>query len=347
MALIKTTDELKQYIVIDVNLKFNKIQPAIDTAEIDLIKPLLGEEFYAELLASYNALPTAMEASLAAILPYVQKALANYAVSMSIEKLGVAIGDAGIQQQFSQNSQPAPGWKVSNVKLEYLTSGDKAADLLLEFLEEKAVIPDGGVEADRVYKKWYDSEANTALSGCIVYKTSIANKYIDIGDSRRLFLRLKKRIKEVEATYVKRLVCTAQYAEILEQLTAGGDDYTDETKSLVAYLEPIIAKRALYNTLPFLPVIVTADGLFLITSNDSTIQKLQAGQKEKADLQFQLKDAEDVGYLADEARLHEFLTENIADYPLISASPCWAADVAETNEKWKIDNDPCNKGFSV
>lgn len=347
MSLIRTTDELVLYIAVDVNLEFQKMKPAIEIAEHDLVKPLLGNEFYNELHAAYLLTPgIALSAELAAVLPYVQKTLSNYAAFYAVEELGVSVGDAGIQQQSSANSQPAPAWKVKDLKLKYINTGDRAADLLLEFLEYAAVIPDGGVEADRVYKKWYDSTANTANSGCIVYKTSIANKYIDILDSRRLFLRLKKRIKEIETGVIKRIICKEQYEELLEQLT-GIEELSEPNKLLIAMLEPIISKRALYVTIPMLPVIITADGLFLQTSNDSVIQKLQAGIQEKAAYQEQLKDAEDIGYLADEAKLHEFIKANIADYPLISESPCWTAEVSDTNEKWRVDNDPCNKHFSV
>lgn len=346
MALFKTTDELKNYINVDVNMPFSKIKSAIESAEQDFIKPILGTEQYAALHAWYILATPPANPELEALLPYAQKALANYAGFLAVEELGVSVGALGIQQQSSANSQPAPAWKVKDLKLKYLTAGDKAADLMLEFLELAAVIPPSMTEADRLYKEWYDSEANTSISGCIVYKTSIANKHIDIGDSRRLFLRLKKRIKEIEATAIKQIICGDQYNELVAQLKAP-DTLTDENKALINMLEPIIAKRALYATLPILPVIVTADGLFMQTSNDSVIQKSQAGPAEKAALMAQLKDAEHIGYLADEARLHKFITDNIADYPLISDSECWQADITETNDTWKIENDPCNKHFST
>lgn len=345
MALFKTTDELVTYIQIDVNLNFDTFKPSIEQAEIEFIKPLLGADQYTALLDEYTTGPLTTP-ELIALLPYAQKALAYYSAFTSVEELGVSVGAQGIQQQFSANSQPAPAWKVKDLKEKYLKTADKAADLMLEFLELAAVIPPAMTEADRLYKEWYDSEANTSLSGCIVHKTSIANKYIDILDSRRLFLRLKNRIREIEASAIKRIICKDQYDSLIAQLQAPAT-YTDENKALVALLEPIISKRALHVSIPMLPVIITADGLFLQTSNDSVISKSQAGVAEKNALMNQLRDAEDIGYLADEARLHAFILENIADYPLISASTCWEEDVTETNDKWKIENDSCNKHFST
>lgn len=353
MAFIKTTDELKVYISIDVNLKFSKIKPSVDAAEIEFIKPLLGAAFYAKVLEAIAASEVEEEEEqedlspeLIELIPYIQKTLALYAAFLSVEEMGVVVGDLGIQQQSNINSQPAPAWKVKDLKLKYLQAADKAADLLLEFLEVISIIPDGGTEDDRIFKTWYDDPlANTAISGCIVYKTSIANKYIDILDSRRLFLRLKKRILEIEARYVKRLICTDQYDEIIEQLK--DNDLSDENKALCEKLEPVIAKRALYAVMPMLPVILSAEGLFLLSSNDSVIQKMQAGQTEKAAYMLQLKEGEHTGYESDEQALQTFLDENIDDYTLIKESKCWSGTTTATDEKWKIDNDPCNKGFSV
>jgi hypothetical protein len=345
MALIKTIDELKLYINVDVNMKFSKMKPHIEEAESIFIIPLLGKDFYEEVLEAYTAAPSpALTADLVALLPYIQKALACYAGFVGSDELGVALGDLGFQQQSNTNSQPAPMGKVTNLKLKYLNSGDRAADFLLEFLEFAAIIPDGGDEEDRLYKTWYDSDANTALSGAIVYKTSIANKYIDIGDSRRVFLRLKKRIKDIEAVYVKRMICKDQYDVIIAHIRAG--TLTINERALIEKLEPMISKRALHGALPGLPVMITAEGLFLLSSNDGAVQKLQAGLTEKQALLNDLKIG-DFGYEGDELTFISFLKENIANYPLISASPCWTDPVTTSDEKWKVPNDPCNKHFST
>lgn len=342
MALFKTTAEVKLYINIDANTSFEKLNPVIETAEREFIKPLLGKEYYDEFLAAYIA--GSLSAAQTALLPYIQKALANYAGFFATGTLGLKFGDLGFQQQSNQNSSPAPAWMVKELKLEYLTTGDKCADLLLEFLELAAIIPYGGVEDDRLYKKWYDSEANTKLSGSIVYKTSIASKYIDINNSRRLFLRLKKRITEIEQSVIKRIICKEQYDELITAIKA--NNISPEQAALIEKMEPIIAKRALYVTLPMLPVMITADGLFLQTSNDGVIQKQLAGATEKRALMDALKDG-DVGYETDEAELHDFILANIADYPLISGSTCWSASKADSDERWKIDNYTDNKHFSI
>src|SRR5690242_8915655 len=136
MALIKTTDEIRKYIQVDANLNFATLKPSIDDAEELFIKDLLGD-FYPVLLADYtnhtdvNGADTGMNADNLKLLPFVQRSLSYYAFYLSIENLGVNIGDEGIQQTFGQNSQPAPKWKVSDLKTSYINKGDRFADKLL------------------------------------------------------------------------------------------------------------------------------------------------------------------------------------------------------------------------
>jgi hypothetical protein len=337
--LFKSTAEVKKYINIDVNMKFDKLKPSIEDAERRFIVPLLGDAFYQEFNAAYTAavtVPDNLTDDEKNLLPFIQRALAFYAGSLMVDEVGVQVGDLGIQQQFNSNSQPAPQAKVQRLIFKYITGADLAAEELLEYLEVNA--------SGAKYATWHASDYNTRLSGCIVYKTSIASKYIDINDSFRIFQRLKKRIKDIEASYVKRQICQPQYDQIVDQLRAG--TLTEANTMLVEKLEPIIAKRSLYLTLPSLSISVEPEGIMMYSINDSIVSKQIASAESKKQLMFSLKEG-DNGYEADEAELDAFLQENIADYPLIAESACWTSKPEDGTIKFKPDNDSCNKHFSV
>lgn len=338
--LLKSIDELRQYIPVDVNMDFATVQPAVEEAEMLFIKDLLGDYYpvYQGLYDTYYAgLPTAPTEPLTSLMPYVQRALAYYTMYLSVENLGVNIGDIGIQQQSGQNSQPAPRWKVRALQLKYLLQADRHADQLLEFLEENA--------SAVLYGEWYaDAVANTKMAGAIVYSTKIASKYIDINNSRRVFLRLKKRINEIEQHNIKRLICKDQYDELVTQIQTGS--LTSENSALISHLESYISKRALHLTLPSLAVQVSHEGITMFSSNDSVVSDQLAGTRQIEDLMRSLKDAEWNGYDADEDKISQFIEDNIDDYPLIEASPCWTSK-ADPGPKFTPDNDPCNKHFSV
>lgn len=343
MSLIKTTAEVRKYIQVDANLIFETLKPSIDDAEELFIKDLLGE-FYSILLADYTdntdaaGADTGMNADNLLLLPFVQRALTYYSLYLSIENLGVNIGDEGIQQSFGQNSQPAPKWKIIELKTSYITKADRFADKMLEYLEDNA----SGVK----YVAWFtDTDANTAMSGRIVYSTKIASKHIDINESRRMFLRLKKWIADIEGSYVKRIICKDQYDALVTELKDG--TLTDPNKALIDKLQPYIAKKALSDAIPSLAISITTEGLSLLSVSDSLVTQEPAGYREEkqiAKLQLSLKFG-DFGYQVAEDEIKAFIIQNIADYPLIAGSPCYTA--TPVARKYVPDNNPCNKSFSV
>lgn len=337
--LFKSTDEVKKYINIDVNMKFDKLRPSIAEAELRFMVPLLGKTFYDAFTTAYTGAETIEDLSsdYQELLPYIQRPLAYYAAYLMVDEVGVSVGDLGVQQQYSQQSQPAPAYKVHRLTMKYIVSADHAADELLEFLEANAT--------SSKYQQWFaDIDANTAMTGSIVYKTAIASRHIDINHSRRVFLRLKKRINDIERSYVKRLICNDQFEELVTQLQTGSVSPTNA--KLIAKLEPIIAKKALYLTLPHMAVSVEGEGLTMYSSNDTVVQKQLASENEKRHLMDALKSG-DLGYESDEAELIAFLKENIGDYPLIASSPCWTGLPNDGTMKWAPSNHPSNKHFSV
>lgn len=346
MPLIKTIAEIRKYIPVDVNLNFELIKPAIEEAEELFIKDMLGA-FYPVLLASYTtktnadgsnkADPDGMTDDDFALMPFVQRTLGYYAMFLSVENMGVAIGGEGIQQTFGDHSQPAPKWKVRDLQSNYINKADRFADKLLEYMEGKA--------NDEIFAEWFtDLTANTAMSGAIVYSTNIASKYIDINQSRRVFLRLKKRIADIEASNIKSFICGDQYDAIIDALKDPDTELTSEQSALIKVLEPYIAKKALYDTLPSLRVTITADGIHLLSITDSSVIQQPATDKDIERLMCSLKDGS-FGYLAAEDAIKTFIQTNISDYPLIAASACYSA--TSVSRKWVADNDQCNKHFSV
>lgn len=345
MSLFKTITEVRKYVSIDENIQWEVFSPFIDEAEARYIKPLLGN-FYEPFVLDYtegtdaegsNKDVAGMDEFNWELLPYVQRCLAYYATHRSISQIGISIGSMGIQEQFGNNSRPAPRWKTREAQLELITEADRHADIMLAYMEEHT-------DSEDVFPEWYnDPTANTAISGVIVHKTSIASKYVHISESRRIFLRMKKFIKQIEESEVKRMVCAAQYEEILAKIA--DNDVSAELRALLDTLEPYITKKALYLIIPSLRLGVTDEGLTLHSSADGVVQKQAASDKAIDKFMDSLKVGE-FGYEADKETIAQFIQDNIADYPLIADSPCYtSADT--TPPKYKVDNDPCNKHFSV
>lgn len=350
MALFKTIAECRKYVPsIDANMDFANLKPCIDDAEELFIKDLLGETFYTQLLTDYTehtdangvnlAPPNNMNADNLALIPYVQRSLANYAAMFAIDVIGADIGNTGIQESFGTNSRPAPRWKTRRQEERFLHHGDRFAEKLLQYLEKNA--------GPAKYSAWYaDLAANTAMEGFIVHSTRVASLHILINDSRRIFLQLKPKIKEIEQGDIRRILCVDQYDEIVTQIRTG--TLTNANKSLIAQLEPFICRKALHETLPYIRVSITHEGLTMHSSTDGVVSKSTAtdntaiGNTAVKKMMERLKGA----YEDDRKKIDQFIIDNIDDYPLLKASPCYTSK-STTPPKYVVDNDPDKNHFSV
>jgi hypothetical protein len=337
MSLISTISELKQYLPVDANTKFASLQPFIKEAESVFVIDLLGQEFYDEILALYeDRETTALSAEIIALLPYIQRCTAYYMQYLSINHISSTFGDMGLRQHLSQDSTAAPRWLQEKVQLEALKNGDIHADKLLAFLEEKAT-------DENDYATWFGSDANTKNSGFIVYSSSIASKFIAINNSRRIFLKLRAKIREIETRLVPKLIGAAQYEQLTDHLK-GISPHERNTK-LLPYLQPIISKRALFLMLPFLRVQLADNGIFLYSGTDEIQKGALASDTDIKFLRQQLMDGE-LGYLSDEEELRQFFMDNIDDYPLVKASGVFTSR-PDPGPTWTSENNIDNKFFSV
>lgn len=344
MNLISTIEEFKQYASIDGNTNMETLQPFIDEAERLYLIDLLGQTFYDELVTAYTAAngdinATGFNVDLKKLFPYVQRPLAYYTLLLAIPQLTVTIGDMGIRQHRADQSDAAPRWKEEKLQIHCLKNGDIQADKLLEFLESNASVSR--------YATWFASANNTKMSGAIVYSSAIASKYISINNSRRVFLSIRNKIREIESRSIPKLIGKAQYDELVVQIKTGGVGIpTAANKELLTKLEPIISKRALYMQLPFMRAQVADGGVFLYSQTDEIFKGLLASDADIKILRQQLMDGE-FGYVADEEDLRQFLLDNIDTYPLVKATGVYTSR-PDPGPTWRTpDPEPNDKYFAV
>jgi len=342
MALITTIDELKKYIALEDNVNIKTLQPFIDEAELLYIVDLLGSAFYTEFLAAYNASiatssPTPLSDDNKALLPYIQRCLANYMMLQAIPQLATTVGDMGIRQYNGENSSAAPQWQQEKVLFNYIKSGDLHAEKLLEYLEANAT--------SSKYATWFNSTANTKNAGYLVRSAIIATKFIDISQSRRIFLKLRQKFQELETRYAAKWVGDAQYTEFQNQIKAG--TVTAENQKLIDRITAIICKMGLHIQLPFIRISIQSDGLWLYSEAAMTLRDrwFMAEHEQIEDLRCALKDGE-LGYVKDQESLRQFILGNIDTYPLIKATSIYT--VQPDTDIWQPPaNHERNKHFVV
>lgn len=340
MALITTIGEFKKYVDVDANANIVTLTPYIQEAEQLFLVDLIGQSFYDEFAALYALSvvpsPTPLSPDNLALLPYLQRCIAYYAQMLALPHLAVTFGDMGMRQHRADDSDAAPRWLQDQLRTKALRSGDTHADKLLEFLEKNAT--------GSKYATWFTSTYNTKNSGYIIYNTHIASKHIEISNSRRIFLKLRSTIQEIERRFVPRFIGQAQYDELVSQLKAGS--LTTINQQLITKIEPMVCKRALFMRLPYLRVSVADDGLWLYSDVSELRSKdFLATAAELKELRVDLMDG-DLGYMADEQELRQFILDNIDDYQLIKASAVYTVQ-PDPGPMWTPANDPNNKHFIV
>lgn len=341
MSLISTIAEFKKYLAIDVNAKMQTLQPFIDEAEQLYMVPLLGQAFYDAATEAYDDVNGDIEsedfdADLKLLWPYIQRCLAYYTQVQAIPNLSVSFGELGVRQEMNGDNAPAPRWMIEKLQFAALKSGDTYADKLLEYLETNA--------ASDKYGEWFgDIVANTKMSGSMVYSSTVASRHIAINNSRRVFLQLRNKIREIESRYVPKLIGKDQYDELVTQLQTGS--VSAANARLITRLEPIIAKRALFMQLPFMRVQVNENGIFVYSGTDELIKPgMLASDVDIKILRQQLLEEKEFGYLADEKELQQFIMDNIADYPEIAATGVYTTQ-PDPGPTFQPTNSADNKHF--
>lgn len=339
MTLFTTIEEIKKYIAIDDNAQMLTLQPYIEEAQELYLKDLLGEDFLTIIKDTYDTANGVVENivsdEIKALMPYVQRCLGYYMMVQAIPNLITTFGEMGVRvNRGGEDSDPAMRWQVEKLQFTNLKNGDIHADKLLEYLEKTAT-------ASNDLQVWFGSSSNTINSGYIVYGTAIASKHITINNSRRVYLSLRNRMQEIETRIVPKLIGADQYDEIKTQLLSA--TLSANNRKLTNLLAPIISKRALYMQAQFMRIQITENGILLYSGSDEIYKGVLATDADVKVLKAQLLDDE-LGYLADEVRLNQFILDNINTYPLIKASTVYTVQ-PDPGPTFQPTNCATNKHF--
>jgi hypothetical protein len=330
MPLIKQIAEIKKYLAVDANTRIESISPYIDEAEIVFLIDLIGRPFYEEVLAIYDAGDyTGEKAKYQALIPMIQRPLINYAFFLSSSMYGVSVSDVGIQVNQTSESAPAPLWKIQKIEEAWLNSAYTFADVLLNYLEEKA----------EDFATWAEGPTSPFSQELFISKTSDFEKIRSIAKSRRTFLALKPFIKEAEPL-VERALGSELFDELKQQLKE--NDLTDENKLLLNFVRPVVAFYALIEAIPLLNISISADSILVNSYNNGLVKKDAPTEKQLEKLLQSLRNRLSISL----EQLKMFLTDKVEDYPL------YAAHINHTSERVGVTskrylNRPGSKNFLI
>jgi len=227
MAIIKTNEEIKKYLSVDISLNTKTVDPYIKPAEEQVIR-LLGAEQFDELDNYYNHSTETVE-ELDALLPFVQRPVVNFAFLQGLSMLNVSIGENGIAVISNSNLAPASKQRTDDLKADLERSAYDALESLLEFLE--ANIED--------YPLWEASEAYAYQYEYLITSARRFDELLRINRSRLTFLQWRPTMADVEILQIHPMVSKDFCDELKEEMKAGS--VSEANQVVLPFLQKALA----------------------------------------------------------------------------------------------------------
>jgi hypothetical protein len=309
MALVKDFSTFRRYV--RFNQTATDINSMLDTgpAEREYILPILGHDLY-------NALVTQVQnnnVTLVQLLDIVQAAVVPLTVFKELPFLQTQLGDTGLRNLLSDNTQSAFRWQYNEVRDAFEDKGCKALDELYNYLYNNAVVP-----------AWTAPER---LS--IVFKTgSDFHKYYRLKYPERTFRTIEDVIRDVEEQYLAETIGGA----FLKVLVDKSNPDTDE-KEAILLIKKACANLSIMKAIEKKPVRVTPGGLFVNIGDavDDKNPKEKTASYSQLQMQRNAVECDGESYLT---RLKSFLNEKAsADlFAAYYASSYYENPATTTNE---------------
>lgn len=307
MAIIKDIAKLREFVKFDANARFTTLEPAIEQATESYLTPYLGDDLVQSLDTIANGgTYTAAEgqaslADLQALLPYIQRPLAFYAVTDFLPEAELVISTGGIYSQTPQNARPASERQLNSLLATLLHKADYFMDKAIEYLENNK---------DK-YPEW-TNHANYINNRALFIANSIEfSKYREIKSSRRTFMLLYNYMLQVQDTEIKGILGEAFYESFYEKWL--DDDLSDKDKLLLPYIKAIVAHKAFFDGSAELHF-AFKDGTVQVTSFLNSTSKYGSNKTAETLLSRLVNTSYDIAQ-RHSAKLKKFLDDNYSDYP--------------------------------
>jgi hypothetical protein len=192
--------EIRKYIPVSVATTFANIKPLIANTESKYILSLLGQTLYDQVLSYYtnpesqiDGITEDNKGKFDILITHIQRALINLTYFSDYEFLSVSMNDSGFHRTESDTNKTLYKYQEEALKNQFKNSGFSGLDTILEYLESlPAVFP------------LYANSANyTTRKSSIIPNTAVFNQYVNIGNSRLVFLKLCPFIEETEDFEIK------------------------------------------------------------------------------------------------------------------------------------------------
>ena len=315
MALIKTTEQLKEYLGnVASTFEIENLEPIINTIEQDvLVREYLGSALYNALSAANNdgTINNAGNAHLKALLPFAARLVAYMGMFEYGQELIVSIQSNGLNVSKSEKMEAARMWQVNKLEERLERGAMSAAEALFTFLWENA---------DQ-YPQWVASDQYLELSEGIIATAEEFTKHYSIGRSRLVFSRLKPVMIECQQLYLASAISNAYMEELVEKLR--DEDLNADDKAVLLLLRKSLANYTIAQGLATQVIYLGSIGVTVRTFAKSELTSRQENTPSEKRIEALIKHCKTS---AEEWRSQalQLLNGNPLDYPTFAASSAYA-----------------------
>jgi hypothetical protein len=178
-------DDFKKYVPVNVNTSFRTIAPYLGLAELNYIKPLLGDNLYTQLVGKYN--DKKLDKKWHQLLDYVKYSEIHLAFYLGWSVLSTSISDSGAEAKAADGKRLFRYQEVEVVE-SFKNNGFNILDTALNFLYENI----------KEFEKFKKSNFYKENQQTLVPTTAIFNAIYNINNSRLVFLKMRQYLKIVE-----------------------------------------------------------------------------------------------------------------------------------------------------
>lgn len=326
---VKNIADIQMGVKVEGDTYFEAVDPYLEDAEIQYIKPYLGAELFEAMSdAGYDP------AKLAKVSKWLKIAASCFAFYHIIQEGSLKINEHGAKQSTSEKSAPPPKWRDDNQKAELIKRGDNALDNLLEVLMENPTD-----FAEFASSKWYKLKTTLMISSAKDF-----HEFVPIGQSTRVFLRLLPDINKAN-NLLDSYICADLPARIKDYLAdPSGEDApgTEAIENLMPYLQSVIAYETVIRAIPRFNFFFTPDGIMLYSISDSTFQKMASTSADRKEHRLHYTKMLDEAV----ASLKGYLAKNLDDFPEYANSTCSGVKSSSRNPSYAFNNLPGQKYFA-
>lgn len=312
--LITNLTELQKYIPSSYLKSFDVIENFIANAEKKEIKPILGSLLYEELVDSYEG--SDMAEKYEDLLPYVQRPLAQFAYYNAVHILDIVHTESGFGVISTQGLAPASQNRVEAFKKSILKSAYDGIEALLQYLEEN--------KSD--FPTWVASSSYSSQFEHLIPTAREFHKWVNIDESRFLYLKLLPKMGEIEEFQVKGSISEDLFDELITDLQGSADLSAAKTK-LLKFLRPAIANLTMSDSLEGLATSIYAEGLMMqYSANDLNRLNVLKNTFHKTGIAYLMK-------------ARGYILANLDDFDAYVASDLYDSEITTVQPYYENDED--------